>query len=178
MTGPRWPRNKVKYEYLTMNCHGPRAKKKKGREWSQLCEKQNFFHKAGNMSFLTKILWVVLLSYLVAVSHPWIIYSFRRKFASWCVFVHRPFPFSNNYSTNPLLSSTCLPIKSRRQRREDGSICVLPASLGHVNEPVHQKRNVCWPVAVISRNRTVKHMAIWRNFCLLNFAAVFAPCLT
>lgn len=154
----------------------PRRKKEENGASSM--RNKTFFTRQAIMSFLTKILWVVLLSYLVAVSHPWIIYSFRRKFASWCVFVHRPFPFSNNYSTNPLLSSTCLPIKSRRQRREDGSICVLPASLGHVNEPVHQKRNVCWPVAVISRNRTVKHMAIWRNFCLLNFAAVFAPCLT
>lgn len=147
-----------------------------------LWETKLFFTRQAIWAFLPKycewscspIWWQFHINKWLMTS---IIYSFPRKFASWCVFVHRPFPFSNNYSTNPLLPSTCLPIKSWRQRREDGSICVLPASAGHVNESVHQKRNACWPVAVISRNRTVKHMAIWRNFCLLNFAAAFAPYL-
>lgn len=161
-----------------MNCHRARAEKEKGKEWSQLWETKLFFTSQGIKAFLLKHCnWFCsAVCWQLHILESFILWR-ERKFASWHTFVHRPLPFSNNYSANLLLPSTTLPIKSRRQRREDGSVCVLPASAGHVDDSVHPKGNACWPAAVVSRNRTVKCVAVCRNFCLLNFPAASAPYL-
>lgn len=84
-----------------------------------------------------------------------------------------PFP-SLMILFQPAPPSTFLQVKSQRQRREDGSVSVSPASAGHLNDSVH---HAYWPGAVVPRTRTVKHKAIWRNFCFLHVAATFAPYL-
>lgn len=81
---------------------------------------------------------------------------------------------SDNYCASPLLPSTSLQVKIPRQSGEDGSVCYLLLLGVQVSLSI-RRENTCWAVAAVSRKRIVTRTAIWRNFGLRNFPAVFIP---
>lgn len=127
MTGPPWPRNKVRHSQLHNELPQTETWEVKRKRMEPDLWETKLPHpppaRQGIKAFLLKYCkWFCSATCWQLHILESFIFSQGRKFSSWCMCTCRPLPVPNNYFT------TSVPSEEPKAEEEDGSVCVLPAS--------------------------------------------------